>query len=808
MTESTIFETIFRESPIGIVMLGKEGRILHYNNSFKSIAKAALPLINSPFVSILQPDETEKFTSYFNELVTEKRISFSLDLKYRHIEGTPGWIHLMVELSKSIAGNKRYIIAYVEDITEQKKYESRLMEAKELSEQAQEIAERAVKTKSDFLANMSHEIRTPIHTIIGMSELLSDTKLDPEQQEYSGQIQFSADVLLGLINDILDFSKIEAGKLTLEEVPFNLLTIAENAVSMIALEAHKRGLETAVFVGNDVPRHVLGDPTRLRQIIVNLFNNAVKFTRKGSIIVTMKLEKNFQNSVRVKVCVTDTGIGIPDDKKERLFKVFSQVDSTTTRKYGGTGLGLSISKNLAEMMGGSIGVESTEGKGSLFWFIIELKKQNSEPRKELETSLDLRVLLVDDNITIRGFLKKYLVSWGCEVFEAADGKRALSFLRNEKNSHIDLCLIDLVLPGMDGWQLASEIHSDKEINGVKRILLSPTGKSGEEAKMKLLNWFSGYLHKPVKKYVLLREILKVFNREEEFSFEEGDEEEEDVAVLTEEIAGAAILVAEDHRVNQLLFKTILENLGHDVTLASNGREAVESVREKVFDIIFMDVQMPEMNGYEATEEIRRMGIKTPIIAVTASALKGEKEKCIVSGMTDFLPKPFKKKDLLPVLERWLEVEDLELEEIRDVETLEEADGTGKVFVESDIDKGDGKGDTSGEEIFDFNTAVEVFMGKKELVLKLIKDLLPRIERQLDDMERYNSEKDFINLRAESHSIKGSCANMSIHSVASQAALLEKASVEQSSDTGALLLDLKKAYWELVSYCREQKFFTG
>jgi len=808
MAVSSLYENIFNTSPVGIVMLGEEGQVLHYNHSFKILAQAAMPLINNPIFSLFLSSDKTVFKNRFTELLQGKYTSFSLDLQYRHKSGVPGWMHIIVNLTTPLHSTERYLIAYADDITEKKTHDFQLLEAKENSEKAQETAERAVKTKSDFLANMSHEIRTPIHTIIGMSELLSETKLDPEQQEYSGQIQFSADVLLELVNDILDFSKIEAGKLTLEEVPFNLLTIAENAVSMIALEAHKKGLETAVFVENDVPCQVMGDPTRLRQIIVNLFNNAVKFTHKGSIIVTMKLEKDFPSSVRVKVCVTDTGIGIPDDKKERLFKVFSQVDSTTTRKYGGTGLGLSISKNLAEMMGGSIGVESTENKGSLFWFIVELKKQNGEPQKELKIPLDLRVLLVDDNITVRGFLKKYLVSWGCEVFETADGKSALSFLRNEKKSHIDLCLIDLVLPGMDGWQLASEIHSDKEINGVKRILLSPSGKSGEEAKMKLLNWFSGYLHKPVKKYVLLREILKVFNREEEFSFEEGVEEEEDVAVLTEEIAGAAILVAEDHRVNQLLFKTILENLGHDVTLASNGREAVESVKKKVFDIIFMDVQMPEMNGYEATEEIRRMKVKTPIIAVTASALKGEKEKCIVSGMTDFLPKPFKKKDLLPVLERWLEVEDLEIEEIPDVETLEEVDETGKGFVESDTDKGDGKGDTSGEEIFDFNTAVEVFMGEKELVLKLINDLLPRIERQLADMERYNEEKDFNNLRAESHSIKGSCANMSIHRVASQAALLEKASVEQSSDTGALLSNLKKAYWELVSYVKEQKFFTG
>ncbi len=782
MEGKLIFETIFRESPIGIAILGEESRILQYNNSFKNIAEAAAPLTNNVFTSILQPGEVEKYNRSFNDLVTGKEASFSLDLTYKHRKGTPGWLRVMVELSK------RYIIAYAEDITEQKKYESQLMEAKELSEQAQEVAEKAAQTKSDFLANMSHEIRTPIHTIIGMSELLADTKLDPEQQEYSGQIQFSADVLLGLINDILDFSKIEAGKLTLEEVDFNLLGVAEDAVSMIALEAHKKGLETAIFVENDVPHQVKGDPTRLRQIIVNLFNNAVKFTSSGSVIVTVKKEEDFPDTVRLRFCVTDTGIGIPEDKKDKLFRVFSQVDSTTTRKYGGTGLGLSISKNLSEMMGGHIGVESEEGKGSKFWFTVVLKKQAVSLSGDLARPLGLRVLLVDDNRQVRSFLRQYLEPWGCEVFETGNGMEALAFLRDSTAPAVDLCLIDLVMPGMDGWQLASEIHSDERINGVKRILLSPTGKSGEEAKMKLLNWFSGYLHKPVKKYVLLGEILKVCGREDDLMLETGVVQEEEPEELTEEIAGASILVAEDHKVNQMLFKTILENLGHTVTLASNGKEAVEAVKEKKFDIIFMDVQMPEMNGYEATVEIRKRKVSTPVIAVTASAVKGEKEKCLAAGMTDFLTKPFKKRDLLPVLERWLEVEDLEMDEPEDVEELES-------LPEAD------------EEIFDLDAAVDVFMGKKELVLKLVNELLPRIKRQLDEMEEYAGQKDYDHLRAEAHSIKGSCANMSMHRIAAAAALLENAAAEKSPEASLLLPPLKEAYTELYEYCRQKGLLT-
>ncbi len=786
MEDVTIFETIFRESPIGIALLGRDAAILHYNNSFQQMGKAVMPLINSPFTSLLQPDETERFMSNFQDIEAGRHASFSLDLKYRHRKGIPGWVHVMVERSRSSAHNGRQsIIVYVEDITEQKKYESRLMEAKELSEQAQEIAERAAKTKSDFLANMSHEIRTPIHTIIGMSELLADTKLDPEQQEYSGQIQFSADVLLGLINDILDFSKIEAGKLTLEEVDFNLLAIAEDAVAMVALEAHKKGLETAVFVENNVPRQVTGDPTRLRQIIVNLFNNAVKFTHTGSVVVTVKVERDLADTVELRFCVTDTGIGIPDDKKDRLFQVFSQVDSTTTRKYGGTGLGLSISKNLSEMMGGHIGVDSEEGKGSHFWFTVVLKKQPSMYRKDLEKPLGLRVLLVDDNAEIRNYLRQYLEPWGCEIFETGNGQEALAFLRNSSRPPVDLCLIDLVMPGMDGWQLASEIHSDERISGIKRILLSPTGQSGEEAKMKLLNWFSGYLHKPVRKYVLLKEILKVFGREDDLALETGIIQDEEAEELTEEVAGASILVAEDHKVNQMLFKTILEHLGHEVTLASNGKEAVAAVEKKAFDIIFMDVQMPEMNGYEATEAIRKRAIKTPVIAVTASAVKGEREKCLAAGMTDFLTKPFKKRDLLPVLERWLEVEDLELEEAEEVEEVEELES----ITEED------------REIFDLDAAVEVFMGKRDLVLKLLRDLLPRIEGQLEKMKGYAEQNNYDSLKKEAHSIKGSCANMSMNRIAAAAALLEK------EGTPDLLPALEERYRELYAYCSRSNLLT-
>jgi len=791
MADTGLFSTVFLQSPIAIVILGREGEIVKYNRAFEILSEGVSKLKGYLLSELLHPAEKEVFDANFKKVLSGQINTFSLDLRYQHRKGTPGWIRVRIKAGKNRYSGKWFIIGYLEDITEQKQYEARLMEAKEISEHAQEVAERAAQTKSDFLANMSHEIRTPIHTIIGMSELLADTKLDPEQQEYSEQIQFSADVLLGLINDILDFSKIEAGKLSLEEVDFNLYTMAENAVDMVALEAHKRGLETAVFIESDVPYMVKGDPTRLRQIVVNLFNNAVKFTSTGSVVVKIQVVEEGEDDITLKFGVEDTGIGIPEDKKDRLFKVFTQVDSTTTRKYGGTGLGLSISKNLAEMMHGTIGVESVEGKGSTFWFTVVLKKQKNFQQQDTIEPLDINVLVVDDNPQVRGFLRSYVESWGCRVFEAADGNQALEFLRSDEKPDIDLCLIDLLLPGMDGWQLASEIHSDGKITDVKRILLSPTGKSGDEAKMKLLGWFSGYLHKPVKKYQLLNEILKVFDREEEMPSLTDFTMEEEAVELTEEAYTGSILVAEDHKVNQMLFKTILENLGHNVVLAGNGIEAVEAVKNNNFDIIFMDVQMPEMNGYEATEEIRRLGISVPIIAVTASAIKGEKEKCLSVGMTDFLTKPFKKKDIVPVLATWMEPAEPEnIEQLEELEELEELEKTER------------------PEIFDLEEAVSVFMGKREVVMNLLRDLVPRIEKQLSDMEKQAASGDYDSLRADAHKIKGSCANMYIKKVSQKAGELEKAAVDRADTINTLLDELKAVFFEFKNYCEKESFFTG
>ncbi|MCF6334860.1 MAG: NADP-dependent isocitrate dehydrogenase, partial [Spirochaetales bacterium] len=485
-------------------------------------------------------------------------------------------------------------------------------------------------------------------------------------------------------------------------------------------------------------------------------------------------DKTFEAPSNGKISVIDTGIGIPEEKKNRLFKVFSQVDSSTTRKYGGSGLGLSISKNLVEMMGGEIGVESEFGKGSTFWFTAVMVKQINVDSSLWSTipRINAKVLLVDDNVVIRGFLKSYLESAGCTVFEVSDGNTAIKFLKDRRgsSSQVDLCLIDLILPGMDGWQIASEIHSDSTISPVRRILLSPTGKSADEAKMKLLNWFDGYLHKPIKKGVFFKEIRKVLGNSDEILDEISPLE--DLEELVEEIFTASILVAEDHKVNQILFKTILENIGHNVDIANNGLEAVEAVKLKSYDIIFMDVQMPEMNGYEATVAIRKLGSETPIIAVTASAIKGEREKCISVGMDDFLTKPFKKRDLIPVLDIWLNKEN---------------------SADAELSQVDIPLSNTNLEVFDFSQAVEVFMGKEDIVINLLSDFIKKVEKQIEELYENCERNNFEELRQIAHSIKGGSSNLYIKRLSLSAKDLESAALEKNSDCRNLIDTLRDEF---------------
>jgi len=808
--DSHIFRQIFVEAPIGMVMLGRDGTILSANRAFLRLSGKER-VAQSKLSELFIPEDTIAYDSAFERLDSRRIDSFSTELRYRSNEDGEKWVRMNMYPLKTV--RQGLLVAFFEDVSEQKHREYQLRRAKEASQKARQAAERETRIKSDFLANMSHEIRTPIHTITGMSELLGDTELDPEQQEYVDQIAFSADVLLSLVNDILDFSKIEAGKLSLESIEFDLQKTVEDAVDLVALEAHKKGLDTAVFVENDVPTMLKGDPVRLRQIIVNLFNNAVKFTQQGEVMVEVKKIEESDEEVVLRFRVNDTGIGIPDEKKNKLFKVFSQVDSSTTRKYGGTGLGLSISKNLTQMMGGDIGVSSLEGQGSTFWFTARLKKQGEENfyRSLPEHYFQQKVLVVDDNENIRRYMCSYLEEWGCRVVQAAGGPEALELLREAHNAgeDFDICLVDLLMPRMDGWQFASEVNADERLVDSNLVLMSPTGKSGDEAKMKLLHWFRDYLSKPVKKSKLFEVIFDVVNLEEPEGAEPELSEAGEAVEMVEEITGGKVLVAEDHEVNQQLFKTILENLGHEVHLANNGAEAVKAVQTDRYDLIFMDVQMPEMNGYEATEAIRALDIQTPIVAVTASALRGEERKSSEVGMNDFLVKPFKKKDLLPVLERWFdqsgrtsspgpgeaslaaeqEPEELEavddaeepeeLEELEELEALDAVDDLGEL---EDLEPVEENLETkepfdADDPILDFVETLETFMGQRETVLRVIGSFNDKVAKQIPKILEVLEARDCESLRGEAHSIKGGAMNLNAVRLGKTAAALEQAAAD-------------------------------
>jgi len=741
------FSSFFVQSPVGMVVMDLEGRLLRSNSTLHTmLGCSAEELKNKKLSSFVHPDDSLEYVENLTALQAGTVNFFETESRFHRNDGQLAWWRLNLSLLRFKSGQARFIFGLVKDISRWKRSEVDLQRAKEL-------AEAMARTKSEFLANMSHEIRTPIHTITGMTELLLDTDLDMEQSEYAEQIRFSADVLLTLVNDILDFSKIEAGKLTLEEIEFDLYEMLDKAVDLVILEAHKKNLEVILHVAPGVPHRLRGDPARLRQIVINLFNNAVKFTAAGEVQISIHVVEPSDGQCTLKIMIRDTGIGISKDKMGRLFQSFSQADTSTTRRFGGSGLGLSISKSLAEMMGGSIGVESEEGRGSTFWFTVPVKTQaKADLFEDLPTEFfpGLRVLVVDDNASAREVLRDYLEQWGCRVDEAQAGEEALSKMRRSAGDGEDpfaLVLVDLRMPGIDGWQLASEVIADPLLAGMKLILNTPEGLGSGEAKMKLLKWFHGYLSKPVKRGALLAEVFRVLTVEYEPELAELESVEEveemPAASAGEDVpSGGRILVVEDHEVNQQLFKVILEKLGHQVFLAADGLQAVQAAEQRQFDLIFMDIQMPNMNGYDATRKLREMGVQTPIIAVTASALQEEQKRALSAGMNHCLTKPFKKKDLVPVLDQWL----------------------------SPVSSQTGPAD----EVLDFPKAVAAFMGREDVVRNVLSSFLETVEEQIARIPAALAEGELEAVRQEAHSLKGGAWNLAADPIGEAARKLEEA----------------------------------
>jgi signal transduction histidine kinase/DNA-binding response OmpR family regulator/HPt (histidine-containing phosphotransfer) domain-containing protein len=523
-------------------------------------------------------------------------------------------------------------------------------------------AERADRMKSDFLATMSHEIRTPMNGVTGMAELLLDTPLDEEQGQYAMAVQNSAQALLTIINDILDFSKLETGKFELELIDFNLVEVIEGVVELLGPQATEQGLDLVTFVAPDMPEFLNGDPGRLRQILLNLVGNAIKFTDTGSVAITASFVAVEDGKALLRFEVTDTGIGIPEEAQTKLFEKFTQADSSTTRRYGGTGLGLAICSQLVALMDGEIGVKSRPTKGNTFFFTGRFGEvsgsfgQNAAPIEELSA---LRVLVVDDIQLNRTIFEKQLASWGIDGAFAADGEAALSAMREalESGRSFDAAIVDHAMPKMDGEELARKIKQTPELAPTKLILANSLNLREDLDRLRRIG-FQDCLCKPVRQSALFHALLNVRGTGGEVgtkpSGEIGRKTPTD-GVETQPTRRLEILLAEDNRTNQLLAKATLEKRGHRVGIANNGLEAVEAVRRASYDLVLMDVNMPEMDGVQATARIRELGGekgRIPIIALTANAMKGDREKFLVAGMNDYLSKPLDRKKLVAAVNVW------------------------------------------------------------------------------------------------------------------------------------------------------------
>jgi two-component system sensor histidine kinase/response regulator len=741
-----------------MVILDADGKFVRVNPALqRALGLTVDEIVGHSFIDFMHPDDRQASIDRYSQRISGSQVPSAFENRYRCGDGSYRWLRW-----NSSSPKNGLVYTTARDITDAKLIEEELR-----TSQAQALD--ASRLKSEFVANMSHEIRTPLNGVVCMSELLLDTSLSDEQREYASVGLASAEALMRVINDILDFSKIEAGKLDILDEEFSIEAAADDVCQILGMKAHEKGVELVVSVDTEVPSAVRGDGNRVRQMLINLVGNAIKFTPEGEVVVQVGVGRAGDGTEVLRVEVADTGIGIEADRLAELFAPFSQADPTTTRRYGGTGLGLSITKQLAELMGGEIGVQSTPGTGSMFWFTLPCVRATAVHTGV--SVLDLagtRVLVVDDNASIRRIAERQLASWGLIPDSAGDGRAALELMRHaaDDGRPYEVAVIDMRMPEMDGLELARTIKATPRLRGARLILLSGAHVRARDAKAAGID---AVLTKPVRQSMLCNQLVKSLSRAPKPH--QPQSPPEPAPVPTAHVG--RVLVAEDNEINQIAARRLLQKFGFSVDIARNGREAIEASRRAEYAAVFMDCQMPEIDGYAATDVIRRCegrDRRMPIIAMTAHTMEGDRDKCLAAGMDDYIAKPLRFANVESVLAR--------IFSINDAAGDRESGRSGAVGTRG-IVAGAEKPPLVNREIVE-----EILCdgGKEEGLLDLF---VSQSHVRLRDLATAVHERDAAGVARIAHSLKGSCATFG-------AVKLGNAADRLSVDDGPALLTEAKA----------------